>query len=252
MRRAVVYGIKGGIGKSTIAVNMAFGLAERGLKVALIDLDPQCDSTDMSGCDATAGGGMWSVLTEGVPLESIAIKINSNLEVYPGNKALAVIDQHLIAFKDPGIVLSERMKHLKHVDFVIMDSAPGYSILNQNALVYAREAWLPCAMEYLSMRGVAHVVEVLDMLREARGESPPIRFVIPMFYNARTRVARESLEAIRESFPGNLTPPIRRSVRVSEAAGFKKSIFEYDRKGECSMDFQKLVDYIYDLEMMRR
>ena len=248
MRRAVVYGIKGGIGKSTLSVNMAYGLADRGAKVALMDLDPQGDSTDMLGCDATQSGGMWSVLAEGVSPMTVAVDVAKNLTLFPSNKALAVIDRWLTSQEDPGRVLADSMARVRGFDFIVMDTAPGYSLLNQNALVYAREAWLPCAMEYLSMRGVGHVTEVLNLLQSARGHAPEIRIVIPMFYDGRTKTSREVLDALRKDFPNKVSPPIRRSVKVSVAAGRGMSIFEHDKsKNGSAHDFHALVDYLLSL-----
>jgi chromosome partitioning protein len=129
-------------------------------------------------------------------------------------------------------------------EYVILDTGPAFSLLALNALLYASEAWIPVAMEYLSLSGLAQVQETLRMVAEELGHLLPVRCVIPTFYDRRTSKARAVLAALQESFHSQLTPPIRANVRLSEAPSYHKSIFDYAPRSPGAEDLRALVEHI--------
>jgi chromosome partitioning protein len=244
MRRVVVAMFKGGTGKSTVATTVAVGLARRGRRVTLIDLDAQANATDMLGYAEHGQVDMYGVIVEGATPEAIAIKIDDYLQFLPSSQALAPISNWLVMQNRREEILKKRLATLNGAEYVILDTGPSFSLLNLNALMYATEAWLPVSMDYLSLTGVSQLLETLKMVEEELGHQLPIRYVIPTFFDGRTRKATAVLDSLKESFGATVTPPIRANVKLSEAASYHKSIFDYAPESAGAEDFRTLVDHI--------
>jgi chromosome partitioning protein len=244
MRRVAVAMFKGGTGKSTVATTVAVGLARRGRRVTLIDLDAQANATDMLGYAEHGQVDMYGVIVEGAAPEAIAIKIDEYLRLLPSSQALAPISNWLVMQNRREEILKKRLATLNGAEYVILDTGPSFSLLNLNALMYATEAWLPVSMDYLSLTGVSQLLDTLKMVEEELGHQLPIRYVIPTFFDGRTRKSTAVLDTLKESFGATVTPPIRANVKLSEAASYHKSIFDYAPESAGAEDFRTLVDHI--------
>ena len=244
MRRVVVAMFKGGTGKSTVATTVAVGLARRGRRVTLIDLDAQANATDILGYAEHGQLDMYGVIVEGTAPEAIAIKIDEHLQLLPSSQALAPISNWLVMQNRREEILKKRLAKLNGAEYVILDTGPSFSLLNLNALLYATEAWLPVSMDYLSLTGVSQLLDTLKMVEEELGHQLPIRYVIPTFFDGRTRKSTAVLDTLKESFGAVVTPPIRMNVKLSEAASYHKSIFDYAPESAGAEDFRTLVDHI--------
>ncbi|HKA53680.1 MAG TPA: ParA family protein [Candidatus Binatia bacterium] len=244
MRRVVVAMFKGGTGKSTVATTVAVGLARRGRRVTLVDLDAQANATDMLGYAEQRQVDMYGVIVEGTAPEAIAIKIDDYLQLLPSSQALAPISNWLVMQNRREEILKKRLAKLHGAEYVILDTGPSFSLLNLNALMYATEAWLPVSMDYLSLTGVSQLLDTLKMVEEELGHRLPLRYVIPTFFDGRTRKSTAVLDTLKESFGATVTPPIRTNVKLSEAASYHKSIFDYAPESAGAEDFRTLVDHI--------
>jgi len=244
MRKAVICNFKGGVGKTTCAVNLAVGLARSGKKVLLLDNDSQANATCALGIDNESTPGMYGLIINDMPIESLKVEVEAGLDMIPASRALAPVDQWLTMQTRREEILKKRLKNLDSYDFVIIDTAPSFSLLNLNALVYAEEIWLPVSMEYLSLEGVRQVTETLQIIREELNHHPIIRYVIPTFYDIRNSKSASILEALTESFDKAVTSPIRTNVRLSEAPSHHKSIFDYAGSSAGAHDYNLLIQRI--------
>jgi chromosome partitioning protein len=138
-------------------------------------------------------------------------------------------------------ILKKRLTHLRRYDFVLLDTAPAFSLLNLNALTYAREIWLPVSMDYISLQGARQVVESVRMIQEELDHTVAVRYVIPTFYDVRNAKTKAVHEALTASFGAAVTTPIRANVRLSEAPSYHQSIFDYAPQSTGADDFRTLI-----------
>lgn len=246
MRKAVICNFKGGVGKTTCAVNLAVGIARTGRRVLLLDNDAQASATDALGIDGTTTAGTYGLFVNEERPETLAVAIEERLDMIPASRALAPVDQWLSMQTRREEILKKRLANLCGYDFILIDTAPAFSLLNLNALTYADEAWLPVSMEYLALQGVRQVTDSLQMIQEELGHNITVRYVIPTFYDVRNAKTKAVLEALKASFGPAVTTPIRINVKLSEAPSYHQSIFDYAQHSVGAKDFQTLVRSITD------
>ncbi|MBU1626378.1 ParA family protein [bacterium] len=244
MRKAVICNFKGGVGKTTCAVNIGVGLARAGKKVLLIDNDAQASATDAISTSKSGSTGTYGLIVNSEAPSKVAAKIEKNFSLIPASRALAQVDQWLTTKIRREEILKKRLEGLKGYDFVIIDTAPSFSLLNLNALTYAEEVWIPASMEYLSLQGVKQVIDSLNMIREELDHELAIRYVIPTFYDMRNSKTKSVIKALKESFGKVVTTPVRTNVKLSEAPSHHISIFDYAPASAGAEDFEKLVKRI--------
>lgn len=242
MRRVAVAIFKGGTGKSTVAVNVAVGLARRGRRVLVIDLDAQANASHMLGA-ADSHPTIREILVEATPPEEAIHPVETNLSVLPSSRSLAPIEAWLSNQERREEVLRRRLVGLAERDLVILDCAPAWSFLNINGLLFADEVWIPVSMDFLALVGVQQLEDTFDMLRDELGHDLRKR-VIPTFFDGRTRMAAEVLAALAERYGDDVLPPLRTSVRVSEAPSHGRSVFDYAPGSPAAADFEQLVEAI--------
>ena len=239
MRRVAVAIFKGGTGKSTIAVNVAVGLARLGRRTLVIDLDAQASASHMLGA-ADASPTIREVLVDRLAPETAVRPVEANLQILPASRSLAPIDAWLSTQVRREEVLKQRLASLDDRDFVILDCAPAWSFLNVNGLLYADEIWIPVSMDFLALVGVRQLEDTFDMIRDELGHELRKR-VVPTFFDARTRKSGEVLAALQERYGDDVMPPLRTSVRVSEAPSHGRSVFDHAPDSAAATDLGKLV-----------
>lgn len=242
MRRVAVAIFKGGTGKSTLAVNLGVGLARRGKRVLVVDLDAQANASHMLGA-SEAQPTIREVLVDRIPPDSAVHAVENNLSILPSSRSLATIEAWLSTQVRREEVLRQRLAPLAERDVVILDCAPAWSFLNINGLLYADEIWIPVSMDYLALIGVQQLEDTFDMLRNELGHTPKRR-VIPTFFDARTRKAGEVLAALEERYGNEVLPPLRPSVRVSEAPSHGRCVLDYAPDSLAAADFERIVDAV--------
>ena len=230
---------KGGVGKTTSAVNIAAAMAMGGLKVLVIDLDPQGNACTALGIDRNKTPGMYEVLVEEADLASTVQKVAGfpSLECAPANRELAGAEIALVTFvARESILKGALLKYLREresqgdrLDYVIIDCPPSLGLLTINALTAAEEVLVPIQCEYYSLEGISLLMETLGKIQRALNPLVRVSTILLTMFDSRTRLANDVADDVRRHFPNELIDiPIPRAVRVSEAPSFNQTVMTYD------------------------
>jgi len=244
MRKVIIINFKGGVGKTTTAVNVAYGLSKRGLKILLVDNDPQANSTFVF--NRSFKYSLTDVFKNHIPAEKAIIKIGKNLDMIPASKSLSTINTWLVENNIPrrALVLDRILSSLNGYDMIIVDTAPSFSLLNANAISFADEVWIPVAMEYLALCNIRELMHVFSRAELNLGKQITIKYVIPFFYDKRNKKSAQILKILQDIFGDAVTNPIHTNVRVSEAPYHFKTVLEYAPGSRGAKDFKALIDKI--------
>lgn len=234
-RTIVVANQKGGVGKTTTAVNIASALARGGLRVLLFDLDPQGNASTALGVDHVSGvPGSYEVLLQHSSISAVAKQSPEadTLQVVPATIDLAGAEIELV----PQVAREQRLKkalrkHLTEheVDYIIFDCPPSLGLLTLNALVAATEILIPIQCEYYALEGVTQLMRTIQLVREELNPELELSTVLLTMFDARTKLSAQVGEQVRAHFPEQtLLTLIPRSVRLSEAPSYGSTIFGYD------------------------
>jgi chromosome partitioning protein len=233
-RTLVIANQKGGVGKTTTAVNLATALALGGLSVLVIDLDPQGNASTALGIDHREGiQGTYEVLTANSPIESL-IKPSpesDGLWVLPATIDLAGAEIGLVTTpaRESRLLNALRAFTAKyHPDYVFIDCPPSLGLLTLNALVAAEEILIPIQCEYYALEGVSQLLRTINLVKGSMNDHLYLSTVLLTMYDGRTRLASQVAAEVREHFPTQtLRAAIPRSVRVSEAPSYGQSVLTY-------------------------
>jgi chromosome partitioning protein len=226
MRRMAVALSKGGVGKTTTAVNLAAGLRQQGRSVLLIDMDTQGQVAKMLGVQPTSG--LAEVLNQEAPLDRSLVEARPGLWLLPGGRTLAGL-KRIIDRKEYGgeRTVSEALAPLEgHYDYAIIDTAPGWDVLTVNALFYAQEVITPVALEAMALQGLEEFTQSLRAIQRYHQELC-LRYVLPTFFDRRVRKSETILRQLQDEYGPQVCAPVRYNVRLSEAPGQGKTVFEY-------------------------
>ena len=243
MRKIAVALTKGGVGKTTTAVNVAAGLALSGLRVLLIDVDTQGQAGKMLGC--TPAVGLAELAAGSAAPEQAITLARDRLWLLAGGKALAGLKMS-ITRKEFGAerTLSEALAPLDdRYDFVLLDSAPGWDALSVNVLFYAREVISPVSLEVLTLQGLSDFAQNLAAIQRYH-DGLQLRYVVPTFYDRRVKKSEEIFAQLQAYYPAQICSPIRYNVRLSEAPGYGQTIYEYAPASIGAEDYAALVERI--------
>ncbi|PKQ24973.1 MAG: chromosome partitioning protein [Actinobacteria bacterium HGW-Actinobacteria-5] len=233
-RTLVVANQKGGVGKTTTAVNLATALAMGGLNVLLIDLDPQGNASTALGVEHHEGiQGTYEVLAGNSPIESL-IKPSpesDGLWVLPATIDLAGAEIGLVTTpaRESRLLYALRAFSAKYSpDYVFIDCPPSLGLLTLNALVAAEEILIPIQCEYYALEGVSQLLRTINLVKGSMNDQLVLSTVLLTMYDGRTRLASQVAAEVREHFPAEtLQAAIPRSVRVSEAPSYGQSVLTY-------------------------
>ena len=243
MRTLAIALSKGGVGKTTTAVNVAAGLARAGFRVLLTDCDTQGQAGQALGL--TPPAGLAEVIAADCPLEEALAPARDNLWLLAGGRNLAGV-KRLIDRKEFGgeQTLSEALAPLDgQFDYVILDTAPSWDVMTVNILFHAQEILAPVSLEALTLRGLLDFIQSVEQIRKYN-PALSLRYVVPTFFDRRVKKSGEILEQLKTHFAAQLCEPIRYSVRLSEAPGHGQTIYEYALGSTGTEDYQKLVERI--------
>lgn len=246
-RRLAILNQKGGTGKTTTAVNLAAGLAEREHATLLIDTDAQGNVGVSLG--VAGERSLYHVLVEGVHPSEVAVPVRGKLDVVTSDATLAAAEIWLARqdTDERSRVLSKRLTSMalsRRYDYVIIDCGPSLNLLNQNALSYVDEVVIPVTCDYLALVGVKQVLRTIKDVERHLGHTVRISAVLPTFYDGRTRLAREVLETLQGHFKAKCLEPIRLNTRLAEAPSHKKTIFEYAPTSHGAADYNRVCDWV--------
>lgn len=243
MRKIAVALSKGGVGKTTTAVNLAAGLARAGQRLLLVDVDTQGQVARSLGVQPPAG--LAELVTgESTPEQSI-VEVREHLWLLAGGRGLAGVER-MIVRKDFGgeRTLAEALSPLDEgYDYIILDTSPGWDTLTVNALFYADEVLAPVSLEVMTLQGLQDFSQSLKSVQRYH-ESLRFSYILPTFMDRRVKKSEEILSQLRAYFPEQLCEPIRYNVRLSEAPGYGQTIFEYAPRSAGAVDYQQLTTRI--------
>ena len=246
MKIVAIANQKGGVGKTTTAVNLGVALAEKKLRVLLIDLDPQANATSALGMHEVEGESIYESLLGGA---SIANKILptriDRLFIIPADLDLAGAEVEIARMPDHLTRLARTLSTFRSdetFNLVLLDCPPSLGILMTNALAAADEILTPIQCEYFALEGLVKIVRVVEQVRDSgANDQVEIGGIVMTMFDSRTNLSEQVVNEVRQHFGERVyRTVIPRTVRLSEAPGFGKSILEYDPSGVGASAYRSL------------
>ena len=232
---------KGGVAKTTTTLNLGVALAEQGLKVLLVDLDPQGNLTMSQGLNPdTIERSMFDVLVHRLPIQEVVHHTEVDLAV--SSIDLAGAELALSSMIGRERALEKAIAPVReNYDYVLIDTPPSLGLLTINALVASNGVIVPVQCEYLSLRGLVQLENTLSMIRENLNPDVGIEGILPTMYDMRTLHSREAVEILQENF-GDLVfdTKIRKTVRYAEAPVKGTSVLKYEPSGSAAQAYRDL------------
>ena len=239
LRIITVANQKGGVGKTTTTVNLAAALSMGGLRVAVIDLDPQGNASTALGVEHLENPGIYEVLMGDISLAKASQKVKGfpSLECISSNTSLAQAEIELVPMVAREMRLKDAIDELatersntgEPLDYIFIDCPPSLGLLTINALTAAKEMLVPIQCEYYALEGLSQLLKTFDLVKKRLNPSLRLSTFVLTMFDSRTRLANDVAEEIRKHYPNELIDiPVPRAVRVSEAPGFNQTVMTYD------------------------
>jgi chromosome partitioning protein len=246
MKIVAIANQKGGVGKTTTAVNLGCALAEQNQRILIVDLDPQGNATSALGMQYLEGESLYEPLLGGVSIvDRIFPTRLERLFLVPADLDLAGAEVEIARMNDHLTRLAKTLSTLRSdqtFDFVLLDCPPSLGILMTNALVAADEILTPIQCEYFALEGLVKIVRVVEQVRDSgANEHVEIGGILMTMFDSRTKLSAQVVAEVRAHFGERVyATVIPRTVRLSEAPSFGKSIFEFDPKGSGAQAYRAL------------
>jgi chromosome partitioning protein len=254
----VVANQKGGVGKTTTAVNVAAALASKGLRVLVIDLDPQGNASTALNIDHSEGTpGVYEAIVDGTDLDELIRPCPDipGLTVLPASIDLAGAEIELVSLVARETRLDKALQAYlddcedagDRIDYVLIDCPPSLGLLTVNALVAGREVLIPIQCEYYALEGLGQLVRNIDLVQRHLNPDLEITTILLTMYDARTRLSSGVADEVRSHFGDKvLRTSIPRSVRISEAPSYQQTILTYDASSSGALSYLEAAREISD------
>jgi chromosome partitioning protein len=240
---------KGGVGKTTTAINLSAALAMRGRRTLLIDLDPQANSS-LTFLDVRAlERSMYDVLAGQVPLEEILqASTVPLLDVAPARIALAKLETQLVGELDAHYRLKDRLGAVNgRYEFVVIDTPPALGVITVNALVAATHLLIPIQSSYFALEGTDDLLETVDRIRARPNPDLKLLGAVVTLHDRRTTLSRDVQKAVGEVFAGRVfDTTISKSIRLEESPAHKESIFTFAPQSSGAYEYYRLCEEVIE------
>ena len=223
---------KGGVGKTTTTVNVAAALAMGGLRVLVIDLDPQGNASTALGVEHRESAGVYEVLMGNAQMADVVQKVAGFpvLDCVSSNTSLANAEINLVSMVARELQLKEAIDSISvNYDYVFIDCPPSLGLLTINAFAASKELLIPIQTEYYALEGLSQLLETYGVVKKRLNPSLILSTIVLTMFDSRTRLSNDVAANVRSHFPNELIDiPIPRAVRVSEAPSYNQTVMTYD------------------------
>lgn len=243
---------KGGVGKTTTAINLSSCLAEKGKKVLAVDMDPQGNMTSGLGVDKNSvENTIYDLIIGESSIDEVLRKdIMKNLDIIPANIDLSAAEIELIDVEDKEYIVRNVIKDIKgNYDYIIIDCPPSLSMLTINAMTTATSVLVPIQCEYYALEGLSQLIHTVDLVRDRLNPELEIEGVVFTMYDARTNLSLQVVENVKDNLHQNIYKTIiPRNIRLAEAPSYGIPINEYDPKSAGSESYMRLAEEVINRE----
>lgn len=243
---------KGGVGKTTTAINLSACLADLGKKVLALDLDPQGNMTSGLGVDKDEiERSVYDLIIGNAGIEECICKnVLDNLDVLPSNIDLSAAEIEMIGVENKEFILKNEMEKIKDdYDFVIIDCPPALSMLTINAMTTADSVLVPIQCEYYALEGLTQLIHTIELVQERLNSSLQIEGVVFTMYDARTNLSLQVVENVKDNLEQNIYKTIiPRNIRLAEAPSFGTPINQYDPRSAGAESYMRLAEEVISKE----
>lgn len=247
---------KGGVGKTTTAINLGASLAANDLRVLLVDSDPQGNSTTGLGIEKKSENlTFYDALLQGVPLSAAIIRTDcEGLDIVPADKNLVGANLDMVDLPNREFRLRSALAPVRDsYSYILIDCPPALDLLTLNALVAADSVLIPIQCEFFALEGISQLVDTIDRVRQGFSHSLAIEGILLTMFDDRTNLTRQVAEDLKEFFSDDvLSTVIPRSIRLAEAPSYGKPILMYDPRSRGAESYIKLAKEILENEYRRR